>query len=466
MSASTVSSGIVDAPDGRPVTTLTIVPADTSANAVTTRSVWPNGDRVDTWPTYTDVNGVMAQISMYTTTRTGDPDEPTTSSTSSTTSSTTASTTTDSTSSGTLPTMSGPPVTVPSNSRSTSTRTTAETTMPTISTTHRATTTSSPGSNASSSSGVSDSTLAGAILGSIFGTAILILLLTFLFIRRRRQSTQTTSPEDNTPEKQTLFTDTNPMGVPVSNNKNPAAPALAFSLDSIIRTPAEDSAVRDRIMTLVDRAEIHVNIHYAPTSSVHLSHEAKAKLAKYDSDALPASVMDMVDKSSDRREIIKHVLVRILLKAIRPGGQLLPCLFALEPEIENVTPSIDKALYTWRMLTAHLYSQDSHTLNPKHKVARARAIQTLIREFTSAFAPYARETSASAETKRNADLEIVANQASEVGIWLFAQRCGFEFIWERSLAGFSVVPDVVKVCDEDGVRLEKPFAVVKGVVGE
>lgn len=52
--------------------------------------------------------------------------------------------------------------------------------------------------------------------------------------------------------------------------------------------------------------------------------------------------------------------------------------------------------------------------------------------------------------------------AAELGIWLFEQPCGFEFIWGNLAAGQVVVsPAVVKVSDEHGKPLQATKTVVK-----
>jgi hypothetical protein len=60
-------------------------------------------------------------------------------------------------------------------------------------------------------------------------------------------------------------------------------------------------------------------------------------------------------------------------------------------------------------------------------------------------------------------LKSVASAAAELGRWLFAQPCAYEFAWDRpGRQGMGITPRVVKVCDEQGRRLAVPQVMAEG----
>ncbi|KAL4781247.1 hypothetical protein BJX76DRAFT_360110 [Aspergillus varians] len=300
------------------------------------------------------------------------------------------------------------------------------------------------------STGISNGALAGAIVGSIIGTALVTLLLAILFFRRRQThparelETQTQSTTPSAPASTRFI----PIITPTRHKKS--SPALTFPLASITPHPADDDAVRSRILTVLDQAALHIDNYYVPASSpAHLSPEQSARLAGYDSTDLPASVESLVSQRGLQRHIITHVLVRTLLTAIVPGepGGLLPGVMAAQPVIRS-DPDTDKAVFTWRMLTAHLYKQSPSDSTTTARDAAAKELATL---FTFAFAPYSFPSFTGEE--RLSHLRTLAVQTAELGVWLFAQPCVFEFSWERGEGEVVVLPRVVKVVDEVGRRI-------------
>ncbi|KAL4914330.1 hypothetical protein BDW62DRAFT_190583 [Aspergillus aurantiobrunneus] len=214
------------------------------------------------------------------------------------------------------------------SAQSTSTETAAETASPetTTSTTQSQTQSetpavqpqSSPSSINTNGSGISNGALAGAIVASVVGTALLTLLLAFLFFRRRRAQ----PPKDLPSESH----DTSPTP------DQKAGPL--FSLAAITPHPADDATIRTRILTILDKAVLHVDNYYVPSSSPEdLSPDAIARLRGYNTADLPDTVDVLLSHRSIQRQIITHVLVRALVSGIRPGGVLLPGVMAHEPVV-------------------------------------------------------------------------------------------------------------------------------------
>ncbi|KAL2829395.1 hypothetical protein BDW59DRAFT_178381 [Aspergillus cavernicola] len=426
------TTDLIDANGSTQILTVQTLSPPDSTHAISTWSIWPNGTTVEVYTTYPA--GVALPV-----TSTIASDTPPTSSTE---------TSTDTSATSTAPGTSG--------ETSTTIGITSSSDQPVR---PSSSSTQSPGSDfssRSSSNGISNGALAGVIVGSIIGTALLTLLLAFLFFRRRRISAAPREAE-------------NGGG---SNTKSGAiisAGALSgeklgegFSLTTITPHPADDETVCSRILTLIDHASLHVDNYYASNSPLaQLSQDASARLAKYNSDILPASLVPILGQRGIQRQAITHVLVYTLLQAIRPGGELLPKLLAAQPQVDSSTASSENALFAWRMVTAYLYKQSAYNKDPTHTTARNQASQALAAEFTTAFAPYALPTFS--ESDRCSHLMKLANSTAELGIWLFAQPCTFEFIWNKNKAEFTMVPKVIKTFDEHGTRLESSQMLIEAV---
>ncbi|KAL4864548.1 hypothetical protein BDV12DRAFT_9932 [Aspergillus spectabilis] len=362
-------------------------------------------------------------------------------------SSPTASETTAATSPGTATTSPGTATTSPG------TATTSRTDSPV---TPSASSTQTPRVGSSNSgSGIGTGALAGAIVGSVVGTALLTFLLAFLFFRRRRAS-PASGPVENLPQSPTksgAFVRTS-----ASSNEKPDG---SFSLAAITPHPADDGTVRSKILTLIDHATLHVDNYYAPASHAPLSHDAVTGLAKYDTHYLPTSFAVVLEQQGSQRQTITHALVYSLLQAIGAGGQLLPQLLAAQPQVNNIITSSGNALFAWRMITAYLYDQSSQRRDATKMAARSQAARAFADEFSSAFSAYAQP--AFSESDRAVHLSKLANSAAELGIWLFAQPCTFDFVWQKSSSEITVSPKVVKTFDERGARLAMPQVLIEPV---
>ncbi|KAL4813017.1 hypothetical protein BDW67DRAFT_169133 [Aspergillus spinulosporus] len=307
-----------------------------------------------------------------------------------------------------------------------------------------------------SANGTSNGTLAGAIVGSIVGTALLTLLLAFLFFRRRRAPSAARELEHGVGlgSKSGATVSTAAMSCEKSDE--------SFSFEAIIPQPADDETVRNRILTVIDHASLHVDNYYGASSpSARITQDALDRLVDYDSDYLPAPLGTMLGQRGLSRKAITHALVYKLLQAIRPGGELLPKLLAAQPQVDRSNASIEDALFAWRMVTAHLYNQDAYNKGPTHIAARDQAASSLAADFTSAFSSYCLATFS--ESDRVSHLGKLAISTAELGIWLFSQPCTFEFVWNKSQNEFTVVPEVIKTFDERGKRLPKPQVLVEAV---
>ncbi|KAL4870410.1 hypothetical protein BDV12DRAFT_195350 [Aspergillus spectabilis] len=325
----------------------------------------------------------------------------------------------------------------------------------------------SDSSSRSSGNEFSNGALAGAIVGSIVGTALLTFFLAVLFYRRSQTPTASGEVENGAGSNTKSGTIISTSALSGEN------PHKTISLAAITPHPADDEAVRSRILTLVDHASLHVDNYYVSTSPPgQLSQDAVARLAKYNADFIPGSHITALGRHGKQRRAITHILLHTLLQAIRPGGELLPKLLAAQPQVDNsltctfqhitisdIFLATENALFAWRMITAYIYNQGAYNKDPTHNTARDQASEALAAEFTTIFSPYALVTFS--ESDRIFHLTKLANSTAELGIWLFAQPCTFEFVWNKVESELTLVPKVIKTHDEQGKRLATPQVLIE-----
>jgi hypothetical protein len=121
-----------------------------------------------------------------------------------------------------------------------------------------------------------------------------------------------------------------------------------------------------------------------------------------------------------------------------------------------------RAVFAWRMLTANMSSgsvdnQEATSVSPP-----GNAISALAESFNTAFAPYSDPHYSDAD--RLSHLKSVVRAAAELGAWLFAQPCSFEFRWTSLVTPLNqviILPAVVKVGDEQGHPIPVPHTLVE-----
>lgn len=112
------------------------------------------------------------------------------------------------------------------------------------------------------------------------------------------------------------------------------------------------------------------------------------------------------------------------------------------------------------MLTASSYRGMPDAQKQAYLSTRAENISKAVDAFTAAFRLFANPQYLESERIRHPTK--VMEDTAELGIWLFEQPCGFEFIWSNLAAGQVVIsPTVVKVSDEHGELLQATKTIVK-----
>ncbi|KAK2883392.1 hypothetical protein FQN49_000032 [Arthroderma sp. PD_2] len=363
----------------------------------------------------------------------------------------------------------------------------------TTSATHSLTTTSTkPGHTAGSSSGSSSGVLAGAVVGSFIGGAILTLLAVYLFFgrRRSRENGHKDNRTQGTAESKGYDTEPNGsrdhFGGPLTLSSTPdklsthfahPLPGEKASLGGYIPRPADDKTVHNRVLTVFEHIALHVENYYSCSSSLNiessLSAEDAAMIDSYNSPFLPVPVISLLSQSKDQGPVIKHCLIQAILPlisnatqstSIPEGDSFLPPLYAASKDLRDMELYTDSVAtqvqFQWRMLTSHGYRGVSAAQRQAYLTSRKEKISSVAKRFTTTFRFHANPQHP--ESVRTRHLASMMEDAADLGVWLFEQPCGFEFIWDDAVVGkITVYPAMEKTHDEQGRRLQVKQNMVK-----
>lgn len=186
--------------------------------------------------------------------------------------------------------------------------------------------------------------LAGAVIGSVLGTAILCLLISFLYFRHTRNQRNVREFEETKSgmdkNRHSARYSNGSAGIPMGQYAPPhkASGYSQFPNIDLARytpEPVDDNTVSTRLLTIFDQASLHVENFYSPTASPALASTTAAKTAQFQSPYLPGPLEDLLSTPRNQRALLTHVLVRALLSATQPGSgaqTLLPPALASAPQ--------------------------------------------------------------------------------------------------------------------------------------
>lgn len=162
--------------------------------------------------------------------------------------------------------------------------------------------------------------IAGAVIASVLGT----FLLTFLWMRSRRgkPGNYRSTPDPHVERD-----------VKTSEPKN---------VDNYLPQSADDKTVSNKVSTLLDQIQLHVENFYR--SSVSVSQETENELlVKFDSTCLPDSLISLLGRSRTALPLITHCLTNSIISSIVPDSNpersFLPLEFVLLPHNLEATKS-------------------------------------------------------------------------------------------------------------------------------
>ncbi|EGD91763.1 hypothetical protein H112_00875 [Trichophyton rubrum D6] len=305
--------------------------------------------------------------------------------------------------------------------------------------------------------GFSTGILTGAIGGSVAGSALLTLIAAYLFFGRRKSR-----GESNLEGRQTK----EPLGdknydIETASSRDHLSSNLPFawttdktnavgSLDihaeqsglrNYIPTPADNKTVESRILTVFDHPALHIKNYYIFSSP---SNSESEHLSQY--------------------SLILATFHAALFASGSEVTSFLPPPFTAARDFRDMQLQQDQeesqVHFYWRMLTASSYRGMPDAQKQAYLSTRAENISKAVDAFTAAFRLFANPQYLESERIRHPTK--VMEDTAELGIWLFEQPCGFEFIWSNLAAGQVVIsPTVVKVSDEHGELLQATKTIVK-----
>ncbi len=232
----------------------------------------------------------------------------------------------------------------PSSIFSTSTETSSEISVSRSTSVHSRTTTSSPSGQLRASTTptsapdhrLASGTVVGIAVAVGLGLALITFIATFLVMRRRSSSRRGNSQRGSKEKAGIELTSANrhsslsdPKAVIVTK-----APRSSDTLDSYLPQSADDRTVQNRVKTLLDQVELHVEIFYRDDPGL-TSVRQHTDMAIFNSPNLPSSLTALLSKSRHATFLIKHALAQFITSSIslrsRSGSRLLPEEFTLVP---------------------------------------------------------------------------------------------------------------------------------------
>ena len=156
--------------------------------------------------------------------------------------------------------------------------------------------------------------------------ALITFLVTFLFMRRKRNATERGhSVTGKASEGPGYQADEKPERIPITrSNKDIVA------YDRYLPPSADDKAIEQRAKNTLDQIELHVENYYQNTSNTNTIPNDR-ELASFNSPYLPRSLASVLSHSRNGTTLIKHVLAYLIISSIspnaKPGSSLLPAEF-------------------------------------------------------------------------------------------------------------------------------------------
>ena len=177
--------------------------------------------------------------------------------------------------------------------------------------------------------------IAGVAVGAAVGASLFTLILTVLFMRRRKQRPRHRHHSEKTRRSEFGYS---------GGGRSPKSPFVVVdevqeqprnAWEKFLPESADDDSIRMKVKTLFDQIEIHVENYYGD-SPVQATQQMQAGFAQLDSPNLPESVVGLLARARAPRAVIKHCLTNLILSHIvadgDPAHTFLPAAFLSFPE--------------------------------------------------------------------------------------------------------------------------------------
>ena len=183
---------------------------------------------------------------------------------------------------------------------------------------------------------LSNGTVAGIVIAVAIGLALLTFLITF-FIMRHKQSSQRKRLQKGSQEHTPLETGSMRKQNKPSNPKEPLVAEIAVSsrpYESYLPQSADDNTVKNKVRTLLDQIEDHIDSFYSNARDSEITFE-EAGVNTFDSAQFSDSLFNVLPRTRKAISILKHALSFAVTSAISTNSQsrwpLLPDEFVLLP---------------------------------------------------------------------------------------------------------------------------------------
>ena len=194
------------------------------------------------------------------------------------------------------------------------------------------TSSSRPSSTALPNHRLSNSTVAGIVVGAALSLALLTFLATFAIMRRQRQSQNERRPRFLEYKRR----------VALNPPQHQGSTGASRTRDSYLPQSADDRTIQQKVRSTFDQLELHVENFYRNPSSSALRPDNE-ELAVFDSPYLSASLASLLPHSRNRLGIIKHALVQFVTSSLSPTADsarsLMPTEYTLLPSTITSTKS-------------------------------------------------------------------------------------------------------------------------------
>ncbi|GIZ49318.1 hypothetical protein CKM354_001235000 [Cercospora kikuchii] len=320
------------------------------------------------------------------------------------------------------------------------------------------------------SSGISSAAMAGALVGAIIGTFLLTFAGMFIWMRKRRS--RATSDRQRLSNSRLLGLGAAGAARRADDGKSKAVHAW----EQYLPQDLDDRAIQSAVKELFDGVHLHVENFYT-NAQVELGVDETTVLAKLQTPYLKLNLATLMHATASPSSIIKHCLAYMITQSsgLDSGSvaSLLPPEFAMvavdQSAVNGNNPqaiAIRQAYAKWKALTTYFRSEPQ--AGQSYHPSQTQAVADMAEAFSAAFEPWRNKSQDEMRTRQHL-VELLTN-AVGVAEMVFKQRGVYETSWEHSERRYSmnsrrvrVIPELIKVNDEQGRVIEKPQVLITAV---
>ncbi|KUJ24056.1 uncharacterized protein LY89DRAFT_10482 [Mollisia scopiformis] len=219
-----------------------------------------------------------------------------------------------------------------------------------------------------------------------------------------------------------------------------------MNLDDYLPQPEEDQKIASKVKQLQGLIEAHAIYHYYHDRPLGLETEdiqnlLQKRLFKSDDEETTRRLASNLLRPSHRATFIRIVIARALVAAIdlhgEPASSLLPkeivlfmTAFKNTPRLKDDDPVDEVALCEWRRLGLYLLTGAQDRTVQLHNTTLR--INLMVDSLDEILCPFAEPDHIGVGGgRRLGNLRSIVTAATDIGVLLFGQPCGWELNWKR-----------------------------------